>query len=69
MILAKCPNADCIEHGNEYLIDADATRVECGACGYDCDLADADEGFPPPPEPPAEIPDPYAADYVEATEE
>lgn len=63
MILAKCPNADCIEHGNEYLIDADATRVECGACGYDCELADSESGFVQPE--PATQTDEYNYDPIE----
>ena len=63
MILAKCPNADCIEHGNEYLIDGDATRVECGACGHDCELADSEVGFVQPE--PATQTDEYNYDPIE----
>lgn len=45
MILAKCPNTECLEHGNEYLVDDQTPRVECGSCGRDCDLADPEIGF------------------------
>jgi len=53
MITATCTNNDCAANGIGYNVLRDPLRVECGACGNDCELTDLRDD-PPQPEEPAE---------------
>jgi len=52
MITATCTSSDCKQNGLDYNFRGQPSRVECGACGADCDLTDLrdDQARPEPTE-------------------
>jgi len=52
MITATCTTTECGQHNTARNVRGNPPRVECGACGADCDLTDLrdDPALPEPTE-------------------